>query len=363
MKIKSFTLVLALASMNISAQITVTDTDLMSIGDIIYQAYDTVPAPSISIGNAGPNQSWDFSDLQVQEYDTTEFIDPAGTPFGADHPSANLCVDDEGEYIYFSKNAQSLSMVGFDDYPYPIMLAPLPLAYGLNTIVGPVIVMDSVFANPGFIDNSLAPAISLNPLDSKVDSLKIFIESSTEFNVDAHGDIIIPMGNFDALRVKTDDVNTTDFFAYCSDGLGNGAWHPIPAGLPGLPSSEVEITSSYAWWTNDPLIKFVLVQIEVDSSGGIDAVDFMHSPNPSSVVNLSNEDFNIYPIPTNNSLTIESQKNDLTAFELVDVTGKVILKKEFIKSTSLDVSQISKGIYFLNFNTVEGDFSKKIIIE
>jgi hypothetical protein len=254
-------------------------------------------------------------------------------------------------------------MVGFDDYPYQIMLAQLPLAYGINTIVGPVIVMDSVFANPGFIDNSLAPAISLNPLDSQVDSLKIFIESSTEFNVDAHGDIIIPMGNFDALRVKTDDVNTTDFFAYCSDGLGNGAWHPIPAGLPGLPSSEVEITSSYAWWTNDPLIKFVLVQIEVDSLGGIDAVDFMHYPNPSSFVNLSDEDFNIYPIPTNNSLTIESKKNDLIAFELVDVTGKVILKKEFIQSTSLDVSHIAKGMYYLNLKTDEGKLTKQIIIK
>ena len=360
MKTKLFTFVFTLALMNISAQVTVTDTDLMSIGDIIYQAYDTVPAASISIGNAGPNQSWDFSDLQVQEYDTTEFIDPAGTPFGTNHPSANLCIYSEGEYIYFSKDAQSLSMVGFDDYPYPIMLAPLPLAYALNTIVGPVIVMDSVFANPGFIDNSLAPAISLNPLDSKVDSLKIFIESSTEFNADAYGDIIIPMGTFDALRVKTDDITTTDFFAYCSDTLGNGAWYPMPAAIF---SSEVEITSSYAWWTNDPLIKFALVQIEVDSIGGIDAVDFMHSPNPSSVVNLSDDDFNIYPIPASNNLTIEAQNSELTYLDLLDVTGKVILRKEFNQSTNLDVSQIAKGMYYLNLETVKGEFTKQIIIE
>jgi len=67
MKTKLFTIALALASMNISAQVTVTDTDLMTVGDIIYEAYDTVPAPSISLGNAGPNQTWDFSALQVQE--------------------------------------------------------------------------------------------------------------------------------------------------------------------------------------------------------------------------------------------------------------------------------------------------------
>jgi len=361
MKTKLFTIVLALASMNMSAQITVTDTDLMSVGDIIYQAYDNVPAPSITLGNAGPNQTWDFSALQVQEYDTTEFIDPSGTPFEFDHPSANLCIDDNGEYIYIDKNVQGISLVGFDDIQYPQFILPLPLVYGLNTIVGPVIIMDSVFANPGFIDNVLAPTISFNPLHNQVDSIKILIESSTEFNVDAHGDIIIPMGTFDVLRVKTDDITTTDFFAYCSNNtLGNGGWYPLPAAI--FPS-EVEMISAYSWWTNDPSVKFVLVQIEVDSVGEINSVDFMHSPSPSSVNDLPTNNFNIYPIPATNNLNIEAQNNELTYLKLVDVTGKVILKKEFTQSTSLDVLDIAKGMYFLDLKTAEGKFTKQIIIE
>ena len=361
MKTKLFAIALALASMNISAQVTVTDTDLMSVGDIIYQAYDNAPVPSISLGNAGPNQTWDFSALQVQEYDTTEFIDPVGTPFANIHPTANLCIEDDGEYIYMNKNAQGLSLVGFDNFPYPQLFVALPLAYGLNTIVGPVIIMDSALINPGFIDHSLAPAISLNPFHNQIDSIKFLIESSTEFNVDAHGDVIIPMGTFDALRVKTDGITTTDYFAYCSDSiLGNGAWYPMPAAI--FPS-EVEVISSYSWWTNDPLIKFTLVQIEVDSVGGINAVDFMHSPSPSSVNNLLTNNFNIYPIPATNNLTIEAQNNELTYLDLVDVTGKVILKKEFIQSTNLDVSHVAQGIYYINLKTAEGELMKQIIIE
>ena len=360
-KKKSLTIALAFIGLNSFGQITVTDTDLMNVGDIIYQAYDDAPASSISLGNAGPNQIWDFSALQVQEYDTTEFIDPAGTPFGADHPSANLCIDDNGDYIYIDKNMQGLSLVGFDDIPYPQLVAPLPLTYGLNSSIGPVIIMDSVFANPGFLDHSLAPVISLNPLHNQIDSIKILIESSTEFNVDAYGDVIIPMGTFDALRLKTDDITTTDFFAYCSDTIfGNGGWYPMPAAI--FPS-EVEITSSYSWWTNNPLIKFVLVQMDIDSLGVIDAVDFIHSPSPSSVTDLSSNNFNIYPIPATNNLTIEAQNNDFTSLNLVDVTGKVILKKEFTQSTSLNVSNIAKGIYYLNLKTVEGELTKQIIIE
>ena len=357
MKTKLFTIALAFIGLNSFGQITVTDTDLMNVGDIIYQAYDDAPASSISVGNAGPNQTWDFSALQVQEYDTTEFIDPAGTPFGADHPTANLCIDDNGEYIYINKNAQSLSLVGFDDYPYPIMLAPLPLVYGLNTTLGSVIIMDSLIVNAGFIDHSTAPLISLNPLYDQIDSIRVLVESTTEFNVDAHGDVIIPMGTFDALRVKTDDVTTQDIFLYCSSTItGNGSWHLAP-------DSDVEITSSYAWWTNDPLVKFVLVQIEVDSVGGISAVDFMHSPSPSSVTDLSSNNFNIYPIPATNNLTIEAQNNEFTYLNLVDVTGKLVLKKEFTQSTSLDVSHIAKGMYYLNFKTVEGKLTKQIFIE
>ena len=361
MNTKLFTIALAFASMSISAQITVTDTDLMSVGDIIYQAYDDAPASSISLGNAAPNQIWDFSTLQVQASDTTEFIDPVGTPFASIHPTANLCIEADGGYMYINKSVQGLSLVGFDNFPYPQLILPLPLAYGVNTIVGPVIIMDSVFANPGFISHSLAPAISLNPLYNQVDSINIFIESSTEFNVDAYGDVIIPMGTFDALRVKTDDITTSDYFVYCSDvSTGNGNWYPMPASIF---APEVEITSSYAWWTNDPLIKFALVQIDVDSLGGIDAVDFMHSPSPTSVTDLSSNNFNIYPIPATNSLTIKAQNNELTYLDLVDVTGKVILKKEFTQSTSLDVSRIAKGMYYLNLKSVEGKLTKQIIIE
>jgi hypothetical protein len=49
--------------------------------------------------------------------------------------------------------------------------------------------------------------------------------------------------------------------------------------------------------------------------------------------------------------------------EFLDLNGKLILKKEFTQSTSLDVSHIAKGMYYLNLKTVEGNLTKQIIIE
>ena len=89
----------------------------------------------------------------------------------------------------------------------------------------------------------------------------------------------------------------------------------------------------------------------------------MHSSAPSFVRDLSSNNFNIYPIPSINSLTIEAKNNELTSLDLIGLNGKVILKKEFIQSTTLDVSHIAKGVYYLNLKTVDGKLTKKIIIE
>ena len=104
MKKTLFTLSLLFCTLFSFSQITVTDSDIASVGDVIYQAVDTLPSSSIQPGNAGPYQSWDFSSLQVMELDQTEFISPVGTPYAFMYPSANLCAElDDGEYMYIEK--------------------------------------------------------------------------------------------------------------------------------------------------------------------------------------------------------------------------------------------------------------------
>ena len=163
MKTKLFTIGIAFISMNAFAQITVTDTDLVGIGDVIFQAYDSVPGQAINTGNTGANQSWDFSTLQVTELDTTTIISPIGTPYASIHPTANLCIKNDNEYYYINKNASGIGIVGIDNLAYNFPLAPLPLSYGLTYSVGPNTVIDSSMLNM-FLPDSIAPLISLNPL-------------------------------------------------------------------------------------------------------------------------------------------------------------------------------------------------------
>ena len=347
---------------NALAQITVTDADLVNVGDVIYQAYDTVPASSISVGNSGANQTWDFSSLQVHEYDTTEFLDPAATPFATSHPAANLCVeDDDGSFMYIDKSSSGVNLIGFDNIPYPKLLLPLPLTYGMNTTVGPVTIMDSSMVN-SFLPDSLAMLITMWQAQ-QIDSIKIVIESSTEFNVDAFGDITIPMGVFDALRVKVDDITSTNYSVYCTDtsffGTGS-AWYPMPSTI--FPS-EVEVISSYQWWTNDVAAKFAVVEMEVDSFGDIEAVDFLHTPISAAINDEYAQMVSVYPIPASDQLIIESKSSNLTDLTLRDVMGKLVLSNKFTGTTQIDLTQMSKGVYYLNLKTAEGELTKKIIVK
>jgi len=69
----------------------------------------------------------------------------------------------------------------------------------------------------------------------------------------------------------------------------------------------------------------------------------------------------IFPNPTSGNLNIVSSTSVLEQLQMFDITGKMLINKFDIQENqiSLDVSQLAKGIYFLNVNNKA---TKKIII-
>ncbi len=90
--------------------------------------------------------------------------------------------------------------------------------------------------------------------------------------------------------------------------------------------------------------------------------------------NLSTNDLSftknikIYPNPSNGIITVDNQsRNFIKSLNIYDVTGNVIknlgINSKLIKS-SITLQNLSVGVYFLKFSTLEGHTStKKIIVE
>lgn len=72
-------------------------------------------------------------------------------------------------------------------------------------------------------------------------------------------------------------------------------------------------------------------------------------------------EINIYPNPTKNYFTIETQQPQLIT--VYSVLGKEILTNNINSSTVIDLSELPSGIYFLNATNDHGEVSTKKIIK
>ena len=71
---------------------------------------------------------------------------------------------------------------------------------------------------------------------------------------------------------------------------------------------------------------------------------------------------NIYPNPSNEILTIETSEEQ-GEIKITDLLGNEIKSEKINKSLQLDVSNISKGVYFVTFVSGNNIFTRKIIVQ
>lgn len=81
-------------------------------------------------------------------------------------------------------------------------------------------------------------------------------------------------------------------------------------------------------------------------------------------ITTSPETFMVYPNPASDILNIIN-KEEFTALEIVDMTGKVVFKAEELNTnaTIVDIGGLNSGIYFLNIKLNTGDTKTKKIVK
>ena len=364
MKTRILTILLSVFSVFTFAQITVTDADLLGVGDIIYLADDDNTI--VNVGSAAQNQSWDFSSLQSMDSWSMEVVDPTITPFDQLYPNANLCIIDDGDFIYCNKLSTGVSMLGIGDsvFQQPLILVPLPLSYGFNSTDGPTLILDSLIGGPSvnllLASQGLSAFILTGGAAHIADSLSIQVEMTAQFNVDAEGVLMLPMGSFNALRLNIERTTTPSVFVYCIDttpGGANSGWYPLSFGG----GSDTEYF--YQWYSDDVSAKFILAEVSLDSVGNPETGISFLTTSINLLDNIEIDYINIFPIPTTYNVTITSEINEEVVATLSDINGRELMNFVFVNSTELDLSNLDKGIYILNLNTKEGSISKKLIIE
>lgn len=85
-------------------------------------------------------------------------------------------------------------------------------------------------------------------------------------------------------------------------------------------------------------------------------------PNTTSITENINA-FSIYPNPTNGIVNISSNGNELSELTIKDITGKIVLVKNFQSVISINLDNYGKGVYIVDVKNNLGFTSKKISVQ
>ena len=80
-----------------------------------------------------------------------------------------------------------------------------------------------------------------------------------------------------------------------------------------------------------------------------------------SIDGFQKNSIRIYPNPVSNTLYISSEKNMIERIVVYSISGKIVLKRNGNQNNSIDVSSLSKGMYFIELYSTKGKTVKKFM--
>ena len=319
-----------------SAQITISQGNLVSIGSqytsyvLIMNLVDVDPGP------AGANQVWEIPEYAWDYTSQVQVQNPEDTPYAGDFPTADLALGAvEGDsWTYYRSDPDayyilgSATPAGASPYDEEAMLAPLPLS----------------FDSPGWTTS----LITTMDMEGNV----YRVESTTETSVDGWGTLNTPYGSNQVLRV----FGHTTMSSYMNDELifsdefVSYLWYNQHGVKVGEMSSDFGVT--------DPNF----------TSGTVNVADVAEAVDP--IRGPVADNFSVgqnYPNPFNptTSLPISLEKSGTVEITIYNELGEVVSSetRSFSPgnhSVGFDGSAWASGTYFANVRTNDQQITKKM---
>lgn len=341
---KGILLVTLLLTLSTSyAQITLNQSDVGPIGSVFYMGVDSDFPPGATVGPAGANQTWNFAGLNVNDYDTIVFLDPANTPYGADFPSSNLCIQQTSlgdAYAYAVSDPNYLELIGFAADPLglnqtfivdqnpALRIANFPFTYQDN------------YLDTAQIDITVDAAPLNIPL---TDSARYKSVEHRTVRSDGWGELLLWSGSYpNTLRVK-EITETRDSVWLRTFGFWN------------LVQDSVYTDSTFTWWDNNQ--GYYLLEA-VFEGPDLDRMTYQ-DPNPVSISNGIQADVKLYPNPATDRVVVELAQPNFNAIQLLDLQGRILREVSLSGlRNEVDLQGLAPGLYLYRLQSADGEITR-----
>ena len=232
-----------------------------------------------------------------------------------------------------------------------------------NDIDLPPLVISRIHYHPADLDSINGNRLEFiqinNNSDEDVDLTGLYLRElgvTYTFPADAH------LAARDSLVLCSDSAAYVDFYHHTPFGeydrkLSNKDENIVLADAWGNVIDEVHYFDSEPWPTEpDGLGPYLqLIDLDADNSLPENWIAAIYYDNSEDV---SDDDFAVYPNPTNGVLHIKTYQN-IIFVELFDLTGKSVARSN---DTIIDVSNLPNGLFLLKINTEKGSSARMISV-
>jgi hypothetical protein len=274
-------------------------TELSGIG------YSATPS-SLSQGNDGPDQVWDFSGLTLTQNSTTTTIAVASAPLSANFPSANYCWKITNNtsisgYTFFSLSNSSFESLGLsvlgqtNKYTDTSIMYKFPYTYGT------------------VINDTYKGITDISP-------------KSFTTVYDAYGTLITPLGTYtNVIRQKKTEGTTVN----------------------------------YIWIQTNPF--FILMEKTI-TNGTSSSISVFKNTSALGVNQIEpKKAMAVFPNPTHAELNLQlPDQQTLDRVAITDITGKIVLT-QCQDLNQINVSDLANGMYFIEAHSGNEKFLTKFI--
>lgn len=302
------------------AQTTLNSSDVSpSIGDV----FELTEADYVSPGPSGANQTWDFSNLNL----SSSFSHVSNDAPDATYPNTTIksTTLTNGNFI---SNTSHVELSNTEMNLWAVESAQSDIVYS-DPQLGMFFPMT---LNASQTDDFEAEVIQGGQTMDRTGDVTITIDGS--------GTLILPSGTYTnvlRLHVVTNIVDEYQGFTFLSE------------------------TESYAWYVAGTP-SYLLQIIEMTTSAGSLQSTIVLTDDAVSVEEVDPlSDLTISPNPFSNELKLDGLESKIEKVEVYDLTGKIVktvILDENISETTLDTSELEKGMYMLSLFGKEGEILK-----
>ncbi|MDQ3142451.1 MAG: hypothetical protein M3Q56_09425 [Bacteroidota bacterium] len=362
---KHILLLMIISASTLFGQVTLTKDILIIQGDSLAYGIDTLTQGYI-VSPAGPNQTWDFSGLQVRLRRSEVYRPVSEGTAAASFPQATCMLRQGGVERYFRTTNTTFEELG----TYTRSFTQFPGVGGTN------------FYRPSFVEqkvperyldtfqssykfsftfsSDIIPDTLLNQLPLQPDSFRYTATIIVKKEVDAWGKVILPAKTWDVLRERRLTTTTAKIEAKVFS-----IWLDITtlaAGILGDLLNNPSITT-YAYLS--PSSKETIALMDADSSGVISEIQFkpnaitLASKDPTKILGL-----NVSPNPFTNHLVIALDglnTGKIYHFQLVNEHGVLVHETKLKISSDEFIWSGLKNILMGTYVLIISDESGRIV--